>query len=224
MRKIFFYLMVIVCPLQIAAQSGNESINELYFQKNINAKYVINTGYEDMDGTPYLTKDFIDSKIFFTEGRVYQIPLRYNIFEQSMEYMEGSTIYAISNPETFKKIEMGKQIFVYFYNRKKPKKSSYFELLVNGKSLLLLRRETSYRDAVPAKAMEDAKPPRFFRRTDEYYIVDLNKVPFQIKNKKSFAGVYQDKKREIEKFIKKEKISPKKKKDLIQLVEYYNSL
>jgi hypothetical protein len=224
MKKTIFYLLTLISSTLLVAQSGNKFINEVYFQKNINGAHVINTDYSAMDGTPYFTKDFIESKVFFTEDSVYKIPLRYNIFEQTMEYKSGNTVYAISNPEIFKKIEMGAQTFVYYYNRENPKKSSYYELLVDGKSLLLLKRETHYREAVPAKAMEDAKPPRFFSRPDEYYIVDANKLPVQIKNKKSFAQIYTDKKSEISKFIKKEKISAKKEKDLIQLVKYYNTL
>ena len=45
-----------------------------------------------------------------------------------------------------------------------------------------------------------------------------------MKNKKLLIETFNDKKDEIEKFIKKEKISYKKRKDLIRLVEYYNSL
>lgn len=224
MKKTIFYLLALISSTSLVAQSGNTFINEMYFQKNINGAHVINTDYSEMNGTPYYTKDFVESKVFFTEDSVYKIPLRYNIFEQTMEYMSGSTVYAISNPEIFKEIEMGNQTFVYYYNRENPKKSSYYELLVDGESLLLLRRETYYREAVPTKAMEDAKPPRFFSRPDEYYVVDINKSLIQIKNKKSFAKIYTDKKSEISKFIKKEKISPKKQKDLIQLVKYYNTL
>ena len=223
MKKLLFHLFTLVGSLPLIAQSGNQFINEVYFQNSINSKHVVNTDYSDMDGTPYFTKDFIESLVYFTKDSIYKIPLRYNIFEQTMEYMNGNTVYAISNPEVFKKVEMGNQTFVYFYDRENPKKNSYYELLVDGKSKLLIRREISYREAVPPKAMQDAKPPRFFSRPDEYYIVDSD-MPVQIKNKKSFAKIYTDKKAEIAKFIKKERISPKKEKALIKLVNYYNSL
>ena len=68
------------------------------------------------------------------------------------------------------------------------------------------------------------KPAKFFKRKDSYYVLKGGALPVLIKNKKMLIEIFEDKKDEIGEFIKNDKISYKKRKDLIRIVKYYNGL
>jgi hypothetical protein len=61
--------------------------------------------------------------------------------------------------------------------------------------------------------------------TKEEYYISKNGNLFKVKNKKSVLAVFEEEKRyELEQFIKDNRLNIKKQEDLMQLVEYYNSL
>lgn len=223
-KTIFYTIFLMIISLQIFAQVRDVYVDNIYFQRSINSNPVTTIDYGDIKGSPYLTDDFVDSRIYFRKDSVFKIALRYNVFDQSMEYMQNNTVYAISNPEIIVKIEMDNWVFIYYRNNENIKYNSYYELLVSGKSYLLAKKDIGYKEAEPPKAIVESEPAKFFKRKDSYYVLKGGALPVLIKNKKMLIEIFEDKKDEIGKFIKKEKISYKKRKDLIQVVEYYNGL
>ncbi|MEN8121726.1 MAG: hypothetical protein ABFS35_15350 [Bacteroidota bacterium] len=223
-KNIFYTIFLMIISLQIFAQVNNTYLDYFREKLRINSKPVKIVDYKDIKGSPYLTDDFVDSKIYFRKDSVFKIPLRYNVFDQSMEYMQNNMVYAISNPEIIEKIEMDNWAFIYYRNNENIKYNSYYELLVSGKSYLLAKKDIGYREAEPPKPIVESEPAKFFKRKDTYYVVIDGALPALVKNKKVLLEIFKDKEDEIEKFIKKEKISYKKRKDIIRLVEYYNGL
>ena len=225
MKKINLGIFILfMFSTQTIAQVSDVYVDNIYFQKSINLNPVKTVDYSDIKGSPYLTDDFVMSKVYFRKDSVFKIALRYNIYDQSMEYKENKVIHAISNPEVMVKIEMESSVFIYYRNNENIKYNSYYELLASGKSYLLAKKDIGYREAEPPKPIVESQPAKFFKRNDTYYVVIGGALPVLIKNKKMLVEIFEDKKDEIGKFIKKEKISYKKRKDLIHLVEYYNGL
>ena len=223
MKKIslnVFMLLIII--FQITAQDI-ERVNGIISYLDFNSKTI--SDYSEIKGSPYLTDDFVMSKVFFKNDSIMKIALRYNIYDKSMELKLNNSAYSISNPHVIKKIEMNDNIFIYYYNKNDINYNSYYELLVSGKNYLIAKKDIVFRDANPPKyGILEPEPKKFINRKDIYYVVKDSSLPIIIKNNKSMKEIFSDKKEQIEKFIKKEKISYKKRNDLIQLVKYYNSL
>ncbi len=199
-------------------------LDELHFHTVMIGDKIQTTGYEKLDGSPYLTKDFVESVVYFRNDSAYRIHLRYNLFDQRMEYEYKNTIYSISNPEDIYKIVMGDKTFVYLYSRSNHDFDGYYQLLVDGQAVLLKRMEVEHREAEKPQGIYDPKPDRFIRKADRYYVLISGSEPKLIKNKKSLPEIFEAKTKELENFIKKEKISIKKEAGIIRLIEYYNSL
>jgi len=179
--------------------------------------------YSKINGSPYLIDDFLDSEIYFSEDSVFKIKLRYNIYDNTMEFKHRNVVYAFTNPEIIYKIKISNNTFIYYYNKKKNKKSSYYQVLVWGKTSLLAKKRVRYQSEGKGDGIVDAKPAQFIIVKDKYFIVKDN-ILLQIKNKKSLLKTLNDKDNKVSQFIKKENISSSNVDDLIKLIEFYNNL
>lgn len=181
-----------------------------------------NTGIE---GTPYMFENFKPGEVYTKDSISYEGPLRYNIYEDEIEFKINDITYWISEPQNIVFAKIEKSVFVYINgDTKKNKKGSYYELLEEGKCQLLLKRNTKLLEAEPAKPYIDEKPARFIEINDTYFLQINNGLPQSITNKKSIEKAFPEKSSVISKYIKKEKISTREKDDLIKLVKYYNRL
>ncbi len=224
MKTIFTFLIFTLLTLNSRAQVIR-ILDELHFHQVMLADKTINTNsYEHIKGSPYLDANFKESTVYFKNDSAYKIALRYNIFDQRMEYNFKNQVFSINNPQDIKKIEIANRTFIYYYSKNNYQFNGYYQLLTQGKASLLLKREVVFREEEKSDGIVEAKPDRFLKNPDKYYIVISSDEPKLLKNKKSLKIIFTDKLKEMETFAKKEKISFKKQADLIRLVDYYNSL
>jgi len=93
-----------------------------------------------------------------------------------------------------------------------------------GECKLLYRKGINLKEAEPPKPYVDAKPATFIDRKPLYYIQKGIAYPQRISNKGDLLENLSDNEQEVSKFIKKNKISASNKDELIDLIEFYNSL
>ena len=197
---------------------GQEAVTRFFeTYHNIEATRSI-TGrvYKNLEGSPYLNAEFEQGLAYMKDQKVYKLPMRFNIYENSIEFKMDSAILTIDKPNEVDKIELGGKVFIYYPLNKK---HQFLESLVVGKLSLLCKSKVTIEKEKPAEAYKEMKPAHFRRRKDLYYIVKSDEQTHLVKNKKSLLNFLSDKKGELGTFIKKEKIKIKKKKD-----DYYNSL
>ena len=181
-----------------------------------------NTGIE---GTPYLSEDFKPGEVYTKDSVMYKGPLRFNTYANEIEFIADDIVYWIAEPQKVIHAKIEKSTFVYIQPEGTGNdKGTYYELLVDGECKLLLKRNTEFLEAEPAKPYIDAKPARFQMMKDTYFLQIDNALPQSITNMKSIKNVISEKSSDISKYIKKEKISVKEKDDLIKLIKYCNSL
>jgi hypothetical protein len=177
-------------------------------------------GYSNIKGSPYYNEEFMEAEIYLKDQTAYKLPVRYNIFSNSMEYNINDIIYEIGNPTAIDHLILDNKVFFYLNT---PGHKGYYECLVKGKVFLMQQRIVKFIEAEPPKPYSEPKPAEFETSNDRFFIFrDLNLI--EIKSKKSILEIFNDQRTEIETFIKKEKINNFKKENLIKLVEYYNSL
>jgi hypothetical protein len=222
------YTVVLISVLTISyhhlsGQSYNPTLDAYTYHKNNLSPPAENPNlYKNIDGNPYLKREFIDGIIYLKDTSAFKMPLRYNIYADKMEYQMDGVNYEVGNPESLNKIEIDGSLFLYL-----PfiKKGGYFELLESGKCLLVQKRSVSFNPAEGAKPIiATPSPAEFKSEPDIFYLIINDSKSFEITNMKSVINALQDQKPNIEGFIEREKLRKPKKDNLRKIAVYYNSL
>jgi peroxiredoxin family protein len=206
--------------------SGVKSIGQeiqIYHESNQFSRIrslTLSKKHEEVKGSPYLDSVFTTSEVHFKDRTSFKIPLRFNIYNNAMEYKSDNKIYDISNPEVIDKIFIGDKVYVYIPYIEK---GGYFNLLESGKCFLVVKHALLLKPAEAAAAYKEAKPAEFVRKVDRSFFV-VNNQTYEIKSKKSVIEALDDKRMSIETFIKQQKIKNIRPESLSKIVKYYNSL
>ena len=182
---------------------------------------------KNIEGSPYLTNEFIDGSIFTIQKEKYvDIPVRYNIYNDQLEFKNADgEIQALANPEIVEKVEFGDYKMDYLpYTYSKKIRRGFFIILVEGKASLYTKKNINFKEAEQPGAYKEAEPPKFVKGPDEYFIrVGLEEAKL-VGSKNDLMDIFPDHKNEIEQFIKKNKVKTNKPESLKELVDYYNTL
>lgn len=175
-----------------------------------------------IDHKKYYTKDFIHALI---DNMIEPVSLRYNIYEDQMEFVKSGEVYYLDKVLGAKiRFTLQDKTYVVFNLNGK---LNYFNMLSTGKSASLLAKEiVKFIDSKPAKNGYDSdKPADFDRKDDEYYLsLDGENVLEIPRRRKEFYNVFKDNSEKIKIYIKENKLSHKDENDLIRIILYYNSL
>jgi len=104
----------------------------------------------------------------------------------------------------------------------KDNKYGYYQLLNDDKIKLLLRYTVKFRQANVSNGINQARPPKFNRGSDSYYIQIGYNEPQKINNKKDIDLIFGTKSSSIKELIKKENIDVRKEGDLRKFVQLLN--
>ncbi len=185
-----------------------------------------NLTLNEISGSPYLDSEYKPGTVTTDDNAVYKdIPLRYNCFNDIMEFEKDNKSYELLPKEKIKRIEFGGQVFIYKdIEGEGNNDKSFFQLLTEGKADLLARFGIKFYEAEELRGFADPKPARFDDFSETYYLSIDNGPAQMIGNNKKLVKAFGDKQREIGNFISKQKLSAKKVDDLKKIVAYYNSL
>lgn len=222
-------VFVLICTSNVQAQYETRQAIDLFNSTKI-ARGDLKTmlSEKDIEGSPYLNDEFIKGTVYTTSQTKYvDVLLRYNIFSEQIEFKsDDGPVQALVAPETVEMIELGNYKIVYVpYALARKIRRSFFMQIENGdKAVLLSRPQVFFEDAKKPAAYQDAEPPKFIRKSDEYYIRIGKEAAVLISNKKDLEEVFPDHKNKVDSFIKKNKVKPNKPERMVKLVRYYNSL
>lgn len=222
-----FTVNFVAINAQMPMDGTDGMLNKLRLNRGIDG--VETTLYQDIQGNPYVFRDFQKGVMYVLPDKKVDVEIRYDIYADQMHLKDSNMIYAIIHPERVKLIEAGNYKFIYsvFVNSpddKEPGHSSYFILRTEGKCMLLIKKSIRVQDAEPPKLYQDAKPPKFVATADTYYLKADGESAVRIKNKKDLLTVLADKSDVIDSYISSNKLGVKDVEDLEKIVAYYNSL
>ena len=199
-----------------------ESLDDIAWRKSTEAPSF------DYEGSPYDKDIFVKGDIYYDiNWRFPDIPLRYNIFNDEMEFrMEGQeTTYAIKPDKKIQKILIQEDVFVVAEYQERGKViPGFFKVLATGEIDLLAKFQVDFKEEQPAKALVLPEPAKFIRKDDQYYIRIKGNITQKISNIKILIELIGDHKNELSDYAKKEKISARNESELIQFISFYNSL
>lgn len=176
--------------------------------------------YDEIIGSPYLNKNFSIAKV---ADDYEKAPVRYNTFNDEIEFQKNGTTLALPKEEKFSRIEIFSPKMTLVRLDTQDDLSGYFIELVNDKTGLYKKIKTKFIDAVPAANSYATDRPASFKTLDPvYYIKTESGYIKKPKKVKEIAEAFPAKKDEIEKFTKSNNIKINKEEDLIKLVKFLN--
>lgn len=176
-------------------------------------------------GSPYSEDAYTDGVIYYGDKSL-SAPMRYNAFQDLIEFQQNGKAVVLDPSNTVKRVVMGKSVIVPLkYNANGKSKLGYFTMLDSGKVMLFAKKKIVYLDAKKGGALDGSDMPAQYKRSPDSYYFKIGDGDLQeAESVKTIIGGLPDKKDELTQYAKKEKISVKKEKELVQFIEYYNSL
>lgn len=189
----------------------------------------------NLKGSPYANQNFIKGEIIDKSiEKKIDVYLRYRIIDDVIQVKSNSTnndIYILSR-STKNEALIGESLYLFLENYpiQMNGTSNGYALVLNNrnKSAILLKRQVQeYIASKEAQNSYSSNTPAKLN-TSIYYFIKTNDEIIQIEpHKKRAADAFPDHKKELENYIKDKKLKFRgddEEKDLIELVEYYNTL
>ncbi|HAG15375.1 MAG TPA: hypothetical protein DCG69_02470 [Bacteroidales bacterium] len=237
MNKLFFGLFMAAFALNAHAQTegfifeGDLSIKTTGAFLKLQGENITDVKnfleQKGVKGSPYLMDEFVDGFVVTNTNIKYiNVPLRYNLFNEEIEFRKDESVLALQNPNDYRAVSIGNQLFIYSsYLSSTTIRSGYFEVLNNQKNLLLLKRYgVELLDPIPTRGYVEAKPAEFKKLLARYYLRFDESPAQEITNQKAFISMFGEKRQFILDLIDKEQLKFKKEADLVRIVQYYNSI
>jgi len=181
--------------------------------------------YENIDGTPYLVKEFEEGKVYLRTGEVISGKFRFDLYANQIQFIVDGSRYVIAYPEKISMIELNGHILKYIdYNIDAGVNHDYLITLVQGYYSLYLMKSKTLKDPVPTKPYQQARPAKFLDHKDYYYIKVGENPAQRVRNKREIIKICGDKGSEVEMYIKNEKINVQKEYDLVKLITQVNKI
>jgi len=177
---------------------------------------------EGREGNMYFGSAWPEGVINLRDGsNIKGRNLRYDIYADQMQMTDGKDTLAIAKPEEISSLSFDGHTFIYQpFECSGLVKEGYFEVIVPGKTELLLKRSITFH-------LKGDDP----NAKDKYYVSDCyflkkgdNPAIKVLCNKKSALEGLCEHRDEIDAYIKKTGKKVKTVADLKDLVNYYNSL
>lgn len=198
--KISGVIIILISSLssigQVTSNPNQGGLNQLNYgdfielQKNTATRELKPSDYK---GSPYLNNNFLNGYIIMNDTVQYKdVPLRYNIFNEQIEYKISDTSYlAIYNPESISEVMIDGKKFIYTDKRKKRfKTKGFYEVLYDGDFKLLVKYHVDFKFEQRALGYNTFKPARFLRRVNTFYFKTGDKKPIKVSRKNQFKSVF----------------------------------
>ncbi|NVO20724.1 MAG: hypothetical protein HXX13_13565 [Bacteroidetes bacterium] len=180
---------------------------------------------EGSEGNIYLGELWPKGKLILKDGEIKDNYLfRYDVYADQMQFIKGKDTLAFASPAEIKSVTFDGMTFIYApYECTGMLMKGYFEVLSEGRKQLLLKRTISYHLKADASLPSDQKDTYLI---NESYFLKEGNMPAQklLPDRKDVLIALNDRKKEVDSFLRKNSNRLKTKGDLIQLMDYYNSL
>ncbi len=178
--------------------------------------------YEYVQGSCYLNDTFIDGQITLDIGKTFQGPIRYDIYADQIEFKNSANeIFIVQNPKAIRMVYMDSLKFNYFEPGLFKDVKGFYEILLIGDYSLYKKYQIFLKNPEAAGPGFQTSVAIFIPQDSKYFIMDPDANFMEINNKKDLLIKGRDT-GELEKFIKDNKIKPKKEQDLIRFTEFLN--
>ncbi|MEK6154744.1 hypothetical protein WIW50_15860 [Flavobacteriaceae bacterium 3-367] len=221
-------ILLALCLAGLSAQGqiqrpNNETFNELAFFVGTN-----NPIYDEAEGSRYLLEEFVSARI---NGMEKVQLLRFNVVENSIEIKrENGEVMGLDRSTPYRIALLdgsGRWFETRPYRDERGKlQTTFFERLHRGEGYTLYFKENiKFVPKKPAKSSyEQDVPAKFKREGARFYLQGLGpegEVVELPRKRKNLVPLFGERAGEMEKHIKKQKLDPYKREDLVKLLDFY---
>lgn len=233
MKKLMFLMLLASCSVCFAQR------NRIVELKNIN----VNSGKEiDIPrNAAYLFPEFMQGKVFFTDGNIDSAKFNYNSLLKEMQFLDKQgAILRVANIQDIIYVQIGERVFIPV-----SKKSFAEVLFIDENMVLLAQRQTTYEVSSGERIGAYGQPSSTsaitnysqmyygngqqtglsvfrnvkFKVEDEFMFETKGNLK-KISGKKSFIKEFPAFEDKINEYVKSKKVNFKDEKDLIKLTAY----
>jgi hypothetical protein len=232
-KTIILSLFVLSGNLTFSQTFGgtDQTIAPIYYNLSTfeSNKKFINAYFRDIEGTPYIFKDFVQSEIVGIKSKMM---MRYNAYDDVVEIQKApNEIYTVSKNPLYNTFLMNLNQFklrlVNFESDNNEPIYSYLFELTSKNELSLLRRDkiNFVEGRIPRNSFDLGNKPKFTPIVYSYYLEGKDKKIREFPNSKAkLVELYPKKADEIKKYMKENMISLSKENDLIKLTQHLSTL
>lgn len=198
------------------------SQNNRISQYSIDFSKSDDNGLGKVVGKLYINEAFSPAKISNYDSTTF---LRYNPYKDEMEFMKGDEIYYLNKHEGIK-IQFVNENKSYVIRNSGGKLLYFVEAFKGDKVSFLIKEKVKYTPETPAaNSYSSAKPATFSRSPDVFYVAfgdgSFAELP---RKKKQVLKLFQSKNINLKGYLKKNKTSFKKEKDVLRMIKDINKM
>lgn len=183
---------------------------------------------EDIQGEPYFEKTFVNGNLIYKDSvNMGQFLMRYNAFQDEMEVSNKSVINNINKIDDISVTLKNDKYVILNYQEDDNtiKKGFFIEKKNDNNASLYLRKYITIKPAKEAKTSFHTPSPASFIEHEDYFLKFSENAPIEVKLKKNkVLNSFPDNINLLKKYVSKENLSLDNEKDLIKLIEYFNTL
>lgn len=216
--KKFLLLIVLVTSLQGFAQIPQSLLEQHTYQ----SAFV----FDDYLGSIYKTLSFEKGSVIEEKSSVFEDELRYNIDGDIFEYNFADTMYQIKkNPQIYVRIDDEYFYYCEFQTDNFLPVHGYYVLVDMNEDYSIYKKYT-IKIKHPDKngGPDGTATPGNLRMETTYYLEEDKFIKELPTNKGTALASFEDKKDELKKYMKSQKLRLNKEEDLIRFVSKYNAL
>lgn len=183
--------------------------------------------YDDIDGSPYLDARLIKGLVNFRHGEDVVYFLRYDLYTDEIEYLQGGNLQVIQNQYTLEEIILDNHKIVYRdFFIKNLKHNGYLIQTNDSECRLYKKLRVEFQEAKPPESSYDnSTPAKFVSRPIQWFYAHEGE-PIRLftadnSGLKQFSGEFYS---QLKLHIKKAKLKLKNEEDMVALFEHYNIL
>lgn len=177
--------------------------------------------YDDIQGSPYLEKEYLTGYVVLMGRKATEdIPLQFDIYSREFFYVNDKGDELVLDLKSIREIHMKGKEESYVFKRVNPRKpTQFYEVLYEGDGIHIYNNIDMNFYEGKEQGITRIEP-RFSRR-DNYYVFKKGEEPVKVKlKKKDILKLFsKEKKKELEDYVKSNKIKLKKAKDFKQMFD-----
>ncbi|MDH5598763.1 MAG: hypothetical protein OEY34_06555 [Cyclobacteriaceae bacterium] len=224
MKQAILFFILIVVKFTVYGQNLNSSSNLRMINLGLE-KSNVEYEYKEIKGTPYVNDEFKPGTIYYSNAEPVEIKLRFNIYDNVIQYMEGGKLYELIINERFLSAEVNglKLVHKNYFEGTEIKGGLLVELIEGNYSMYKMLRVELKEAVERTSSYEEQQPPTFERMQDKYYLAHNNKMYFYNRSKKSLPEIFQEDYPRVQEIMNKRKLNTKKEADMIELISTLNT-
>jgi len=207
-----------------APEAQQQGVSDIDLLSDSKSGSGISTTYLGIPGSMYLDDNFNKGKVVFSNETIWNdLMLRYNIYNQQMQYIKEDDTLAFAKANEIHELCIDDRTFVCTdFENDGVLNTGYFELLVSGECNLLLRRTVKYH--LDGSGTENPYEEEYIKSSTLFYQQEGKPAQLLRSNKKCILKTFGDKEAEVNDFIKTNNLKMSSFQDIMMVVDFYNNI